>query len=145
MKKPKKTAALLLTAFAFAFAAAGCGKANIGYVDRERLASEAPQVKSIMDEGNAKLQKESEKLQQKMAANPQMSQEDAQKAQADTQQKLQSINQSYQQQMKQKIDAAMKGISKEKKLDVIVSDHNGQKTPLYGYTDVTDEAIAKLQ
>ena len=119
MKKPKKTAALLLTAFAFAFAAAGCGKANIGYVDRERLASEAPQVKSIMDEGNAKLQKESEKLQ--------------------------SINQSYQQQMKQKIDAAMKEISKEKKLDVIVSDHNGQKTPLYGYTDVTDEAIAKLQ
>lgn len=100
MKKPKKALLILMAALAASMTVAGCGKVKVGYVDSQRIISEAPQIKALADEGNAKLDEEKKAFEQKMQENPNMSQEDAQKAQMEAQQKIQGLGQSYQLQMK---------------------------------------------
>lgn len=145
MKLRKKSLGLLAAAFAATLLMSGCGQAKIGYIDGSRVMQEAPQVKSLVDEGNQKINEVQEDAQKSLQDNPNMSQEDVQKAQQDAQRKMASLNQSYQMQLKQKIDGALQDIAKQKKLDVVVDSEKTQPTAIYGCTDVTDDVIAKLQ
>ncbi len=146
MKFTKKSTALLACAFAATLVMSGCGKTQIGYIDGDRIMKEAPQITSLVEEGNQKIteaQDEATKdLNEKKGT---MSDEDFQKAQQDAQRKIAGINQSYSIQLKQKLDQALADVAKEKKLDAIVDNQQMQKVVVEGGIDVTDEAIQKLQ
>lgn len=149
MKLRKKSTALLAAAFAAMMLMSGCGQVKIGYIDGERVAKEAPQIASLVEEGNQKLQEAQQQaeqdVQKKREENPNMSQEEAQKLQTDAQQKLQGLNQSYALQLRQKIDAALAKVSKDKKLDAVVNNSQEQPTAVSGAVDVTDDVIQELQ
>lgn len=145
MKSRKKTAALVLAALSLTLAVSGCGKVKVGYVDESRLVQEAPQIKSLVDEGNAKINEEIQSAQKAQQANPNMSQEDAQKAQMESQRRIQSLNQSYSLQLQQKADVAYREVLTEKELDVLLKSDSNEPTSFYGSTDVTDDVIQKLQ
>ncbi|WP_294157942.1 OmpH family outer membrane protein [uncultured Selenomonas sp.] len=146
MKFTKKSTVLIACAFAATLVMSGCGKTQIGYIDGDRIMKEAPQITSLVEEGNQKIteaQDEATKdLNEKRGT---MSDEDFQKAQQDAQRKIAGINQSYSIQLKQKLDTALADVAKEKKLDAIVDNQQMQKVVVEGGIDVTDEAIQKLQ
>ncbi|MBP7249873.1 MAG: OmpH family outer membrane protein [Selenomonas sp.] len=124
----------------------GCGKAKIGYIDGDRIMKEAPQIQSLVEEGNAKIQQAQEDAEKDLAEKKgTMSDEDYQKAQADARRKVAGLNQSYSVQLKQKLDAALADVAKEKKLDAVVDNQAQQKVVIEGGIDVTDDAINKLQ
>ena len=146
MKLTKKSRALLLLGVAAMFVMSGCGKAKIGYIDGDRIMKEAPQIQSLVEEGNAKIQQAQEDAEKDLAEKKgTMSDEDFQKAQADARRKVAGLNQSYSVQLKQKLDAALADVAKEKKLDVVVDNQAQQKVVIEGGIDVTDDAINKLQ
>lgn len=149
MKLRKRTTALLAAAFASMMLMSGCGQAKIGYIDGERVTKEAPQISSLVDEGNQKIQEAQQQaeqdLQQKLKENPEMSQEDAQKLQQESQRKLQALNQSYALQLRQKLDVALGAVAKKQKLDAVVNNSQEQPIAISGAVDVTDEVIAQLQ
>ena len=145
MKLSKKAVVLLASALFSAALMSGCGKTQIGYIDGSRVMEESPQIKAIVDEGNQKMAETQQEAEQKLKDNPNMSQEDAQKLQMDTQRKLQGLNQSYTIQVKQKIDAVLADIAKQKKLDAVIDSEGKNKTAMMGATDVTDAVIEKLQ
>ena len=149
MKLRKKTAAAMIMALLCATLASGCGQTKIGYIDGERVSKEAPQINSLIEEGNQKIEEAqtqaSQDLQKKMQENPNMSQEDLQKAQMDGQRKIQGLNQSYSLQLRQKMDVALAAVSKNKKLDVVVNNSTDQPVAVTGAVDVTDDVIAQLQ
>lgn len=149
MKLRKKSTALLAAAFASMMLMSGCGQAKIGYIDGDRVSKEAPQISALVEEGNQKLQEEQtnaeQDLQQKMKENPNMSQEDAQKAQMDAQRKLQGLNQSYALQLRQKLDVALGAVAKNRKLDAVVNNSKEQPIAITGAVDVTDDVIKQLQ
>lgn len=149
MKLRKKTAAAMIMALLCATLTSGCGQTKIGYIDGERVSKEAPQINSLIEEGNQKIEEAqtqaSQDLQKKMQENPNMSQEDLQKAQMDGQRKIQGLNQSYSLQLRQKMDVALAAVSKNKKLDAIVNNSTDQPVAVTGAVDVTDDVIAQLQ
>ncbi|WP_027406011.1 OmpH family outer membrane protein [Anaerovibrio sp. RM50] len=149
MNFKKKTLVLAMTAVCAMMLTAGCGKVNMGYVDYSRVQTEAPQIKSSMEEMQKRMeefQKDATKQLQEQGANIQ-SEEDAQKFQ-ELQQQLRmqgaGIQQQYATQVQSKIYAAMDGIAKEKKLDAVVKS-DGKDGLIIGGVDVTDDVIAKLQ
>ncbi|MDD7055404.1 MAG: OmpH family outer membrane protein [Selenomonadaceae bacterium] len=145
MKLSKKAVVLLASALFSVALMSGCGKTQIGYIDGSRVMEESPQIKAIVEEGNQKMTETQQEAEQKLKDNPDMSQEDAQKLQVDTQRKLQGLNQSYTIQIKQKIDAVLADIAKQKKLDAVIDSEEKNKTAIMGATDVTDAVIEKLQ
>ena len=146
MKLTKKSRALLVLGVAAMLVMSGCGKAKIGYIDGDRIMKEAPQIQSLVEEGNAKIQQAQEDAEKDLAEKKgTMSDEDYQKAQADARRKVAGLNQSYSVQLKQKLDAALADVAKEKKLDVVVDNQVQQKVVIEGGIDVTDDAINKLQ
>lgn len=146
MKLTKKSRALLVLGVAAMLVMSGCGKAKIGYIDGDRIMKEAPQIQSLVEEGNAKIQQAQEDAEKDLAEKKgTMSDEDYQKAQADARRKVSGLNQSYSVQLKQKLDAALADVAKEKKLDVVVDNQAQQKVVIEGGIDVTDDAINKLQ
>ena len=146
MKLTKKSRALLVLGVAAVLVMSGCGKAKIGYIDGDRIMKEAPQIQSLVEEGNAKIQQAQEDAEKDLAEKKgTMSDEDYQKAQADARRKVACLNQSYSVQLKQKLDAALADVAKEKKLDAVVDNQAQQKVVIEGGIDVTDDAINKLQ
>ena len=146
MKLTKKSRLLIAAAFAASLVMTGCGKTQIGYIDGDRIMKEAPQITSLVEEGNQKIQEAQDEASKDLAAKQgQVSDEEMQKAQQDAQRKIAGINQSYSIQLKQKLDTALADVAKEKKLDAIVDNQQMQKTVIEGGIDVTDEAIKKLQ
>lgn len=125
--------------------AAGCGQTKVAYINGERVTKEAPQIKATMDEGNAKMQEVQQELVKKLEENPNMSQEDAEKAQMEAQRKAMGYSQQYMTQVQQKLNVALAEISKEKDIDVVMENGNYQKSVFMGGIDVTDEVIKKLQ
>ncbi len=123
----------------------GCGQVKVGYVDESRIAKEAPQIRTTLEEGTKKIEEAQKELEGKFQANPNMTMEEAQKLQQEAQRKAMGLNQQYMTQVQQKMDVALSEIAKEKKLDVVVDSEKLQKTVLLGGTDVTDEVIQKLQ
>lgn len=146
MKLKKKALAVMLGAMAFMMVASGCGKAKIGYLDGERVMKEAPQVAAIVTEGNSKLADSRKEIEADLAQKKSsQSESDYQKSQMEAQTKLMAVQQQYSAQMKQKVDAAVAEIVKDKKLDVVVDSEETSKTVIQGGDDITDEVIKKLQ
>ena len=142
LSKKIKIAAFLVASFFVT----GCGsQANIGYVDSGRLMEEAPQIKSVIEEGQKKAEEIQTELKTSLENNPDWSDEEKSKATADAQRKLMGINQAYATQLKYKLDEALAAISQEKKLDVVVDSSKNQPIVLQGGIDITEDTIKKLQ
>ena len=138
----KAAAAVLLTASMFA---AGCGQVHIGTMDRERVQTEAPQIKAVVTEANEKLMEAQQEAQAKFEANPAMTTEEAQQLQMETQRKMAGLNQMYSIQLEQKLNTAIEDVVKNKKLDVVMDSSDRYPSVLSGGLDITDEVIGKLQ
>lgn len=123
----------------------GCGQVKVGYINEERIAKEAPQIKATMEEGNAKMKEVQEELVKKFEEQPDMTQEEAEKIQMEAQRKAMGYNQQYMTQVQQKLNVALAEISKEKDLDVVMGNGSYQKSVVLGGIDMTDEVIKKLQ
>ncbi|MDD3114392.1 MAG: OmpH family outer membrane protein [Anaerovibrio sp.] len=147
MNRKKRVAVVVMSVLCAAAFTAGCGKVNIGYVDQNRIQTEAPQVKTSIEEMQNKMtevQQEAEKQLQEAAAKG-TSQEDMQKLQQQMQMKAAGVQQQYGVQIKAKIDAAMDDIVKARKLDTVVNSTGKDGVVVSGGTDITDEVIQKLQ
>lgn len=142
MKFSKKIAAVALLAMSLLIT--GCGQAKIGCVDGNKVMTDAPQIKTVMDEAQQKLQEAQKEIEAEAAKNPNMSQEEMMRIQMDAQRKLAGIQQSYATQAKYKLDEVLSGIVKEKGLDVVV-DNSENNLIFKGGIDITDEVIKKLQ
>lgn len=134
---------------------AGCSsETKLGYVDAERVMNEAPQIKTIKDDIDAKdkeLTAKAEELNQKKGS---MSDEDFKKAQLDLQRQYQGLDLQYKSKVKNAMDKALAEISKEKDLSAVVPkdkvSSNGmsvqkQSFVVEGGIDITDDVIQKLQ
>ena len=135
---------LLAAMFAMMALVSGCGEVNIGYLDGEKL-MDAPQIKSIRDEGETKLQEVEAQVATDLAAKQEASDEEKQKAQIEAQRKIMGIQQAYASQIKQKLDSVLADVVKAKNIDVVVDSSEDRKIVFEGGIDLTDEVIQKLQ
>ena len=134
----------LVVSLVAAMLVSGCGGVNIGYLDSEKL-MEAPQIKTIREEGENKLQEAEMQAIEEITAKQNAPDEEKQKVQAEAQRKLTGIQQAYASQIKQKIDAALVDIVKTKNIDVVLYNSEDQKVVFEGGIDLTDEVLKKLQ
>ena len=139
MKQNKKRMTMLAGLFAAMMLAAGCGKAQIGYVDPARIEKEAPAIMNIDAEMKTKMeevQKQAEdELKEKQAKKAPV--EELQKTQQQAMGKMQQMSSIYDQQKTVKVQTAVGEISRKKKLE--------QKLVYLGGTDITDDVIQALQ
>ena len=135
---------LLIATILMTMLISGCGEVNIGYVDGEKL-MDTPQMKTIRDEGEKKLQEAEEAAIAELTAKENATDEEKQQAQLETQRKLMGIQQAYASQLKQKLDAALADIVKSKNVDVVIDSSESQKIVFEGGIDLTDEVVKKLQ
>lgn len=133
----------------------GCGnEIKLGYLDAERVMNEAPQIKTIRDNIDAKNKeieaKEADLQNQKATMSP----EDFKKAQMDIQRQYQGLDMQYKSQVKNTMDKVLAEVSTEKELSAVVPKtlvrSNGmqvqkQEFVVEGGIDITDEVIQKLQ
>lgn len=147
MKQKKKRAALLSVAFAAMMLAAGCGAAEIGYVDPTRVEKEAPAIMSIDAEMKTKMeevQKQAEDdFKAKQAQN--VSPDELQKMQQQVMGQMQQTANIYNQQKTIKMQTAIGEIARTKKIDAVVYNVEEQKLVHLGGTDITDDVIKALQ
>lgn len=123
----------------------GCGQVNIGYVDGQKIVSDAPQIKAIIEESKQKLEEVETEAMAEMEKNPNWTDEEKMKAQGDIQRKIIGINQAYTTQLRHKLDEALSEISKQKNLDAVIDSSKDTPIVLRGGIDLTDEVIKKLQ
>ena len=122
----------------------GCGELNVGYADYEKL-METPQIKAVLDEGEAKMQEIQTAAETELAGREDLTEEEIQKVQTDVQRKLAGLQQAYFTQYTQKMNAAAEAVSKEKSLEIIIDSSENQKMIFMGGIDVTDDLVKKLQ
>ena len=139
----KKFAAALLIATSLMFT--GCGQGQIGYLDVNKVMEESPRVKTLMSEAESKIKEAQQKLEQDVAAKPDMSQEERAKLQADYQRKLAGINQAYASQVQSRMNVVIEEISREKNVDVVIANPADDKILFQGGIDVTADVISKMQ
>ena len=123
----------------------GCGEAKIGAVDVTKVMEQAPRVKTLAQEAEAKIKEAQQKFEQDSAANPNMTQEESLKLQMDFQRKLEGINQAYAAQIKHRMDIVVEEVSREKNIDVVINNPKDDKVIFHGAIDVTDDVIKKMQ
>ena len=147
MKQNKKRMAMLAGLFAAMMLAAGCGKAQIGYVDPARIEKEAPAIMNIDAEMKTKMeevQKQAEdELKEKQAKKAPV--EELQKTQQQAMGKMQQTGSIYDQQKTIKLQTAVGEIARTKKLDAVLFNVDEQKLVHLGGTDITDDVIKALQ
>lgn len=143
MTPAKKLATIALAALSLVVT--GCGDAQIGAVNMNKVMEEAPRVKTLLAEAETKMTEAQQKFEQDAAANPNMTEEEAAKLQADFQRKLAGINQAYTSQIKSRMDVVVEEISREKNIDVVIADSPDQKVLFKGGIDITDDVIKKMQ
>ena len=139
----KKFAAVALLASSLIIS--GCGEGQIGSVNVNKVMEEAPRVKTLMEEAQGKVTEAQQKFEQDKAAKPEMTQEESLKAQMDFQRKLENINQAYATQIKSRMDVVVGEIAREKNIDVVISNSEGQKILFQGGIDITQDVINKMQ
>ena len=122
----------------------GCGELNVGYADYSKL-METPQIKAILDEGDAKVQEIQQEAEASLAGREDLTEEEMQKVQQELQRKLMGLQQAYFTQYTQKMNEAASAVSKEKSLEIIVDSSEDQKMVFVGGIDVTDDLVKKLQ
>ena len=142
MNFAKKMAAAVI--FASSLILTGCGQTQIGSVDVEKVMLEAPRVKTLMTEADGKIKELEEKFQQEYG-NKEMTEEENVKAQMEFQRKLEGINQAYATQIKSRMDVVIEEISREKNIDVVISNSADDRMIFQGAIDVTDDVIKKMQ
>lgn len=133
----------------------GCGsETKLGYVDTDRIMNEAPQIKSIKDNIDAKNKEIENKANELNQQKGSMSDEDFKKAQMNIQREYQGLDAQYQSQVKNAMDKVLAEVSKEKDLSAVVPKElvrsNGMQVQkqdfvVSGGIDITDEVIQKLQ
>ena len=133
-----------MATLAAAMLVSGCGEVSMGYIDSEKL-MDAPQIKTIREEGENKLQEAEMQMIEEITAKQDAPDEEKQKVQMEAQRKLMGIQQAYSSQIKQKLDAALADIVKAKKIDVVIDSSEDQKVVYEGGIDLTDEVLQKLQ
>ena len=138
MKQNKKRMAMLAGLFAAMMLAAGCGKAQIGYVDPARIEKEAPAIMNI----DAEMKTKMEEVQKQAKKAPV---EELQKTQQQAMGKMQQMSSIYDQQKTVKVQTAVGEISRKKKLDAVLMNPDEQKLVYLGGTDITDDVIQALQ
>ncbi len=143
MKLSKKILAVL--AVSSSLLITGCGQVKLGYVDGQRIMSESPQIKTILEEGEKKASEVEAEAKAELEKNPNWTEEEKIKAAGDVQRKIMGINQSYATQLKHKFDEVMDEIAKKNNLDAIIDSTKNQPLILKGGIDLTDEVIKKLQ
>ena len=74
-----------------------------------------------------------------------MTEEEAAKAQMEFQRKIEGINQGYATQIKSRMDVVIEEISREKNIDVVISNSAEDRMIFHGAVDVTDDVIKKMQ
>ena len=122
----------------------GCGEAQIGALDVNKVMTEAPRVKKLMEEAQTKVTAEQQKFEQETSGK-EMTDEESFKAQIDFQRKLESINQAYAAQIKSRMEVVVEEISREKNIDVVINNSEDQKLIFQGAIDVTQDVINKMQ
>ena len=147
MKQNKKRMAMLAGAFAVMTLAAGCGKAEIGYVDPSRVEKEAPAIMSIDAEMKSKMEEAQQQAQEELKAKQAQGAppEELQKAQQQVMGKMQQTASIYEQQKTIKLQTAVGEIARTKKLDAVLFNVDEQKLVHLGGTDITDDVIKALQ
>jgi Skp family chaperone for outer membrane proteins len=105
---------------------------------------EAPRVKTLMTEAEGKIKEVQEKFEQDYG-NKEMTEEETAKAQMEFHRKLEGINQAYATQIKSRMDVVIEEISREKNIDVVISNSADDKMIFHGAIDVTDDVIKKMQ
>ena len=143
MRLIKKLAATAL--LATSLLVTGCGQGQIGSVDVSRVMEEAPRVKTLMEEAEAKAKEIRDNYEKEYTNKPDLTEEDVAKAQLELQRKLQGINQAYTSQIKNRLDVVLEEIAREKNIDVVISNAADDKMILHGAVDVTDAVIGKMQ
>ena len=138
----RKLAAVALLASSLIFT--GCGYAQMGSVDVDRIMAEAPRVKTLMTEAEGKVKEVQEKFEQDYG-DKEMTEEEAAKAQMEFQRKLQAINQGYASQIKSRMDVVIDEVAREKNIDVVINNSADNKLIFQGAIDVTDDVIKKMQ
>lgn len=133
----------------------GCGsETKLGYLDAERVMNEAPQIKTIRDNIDAKNKEIEAKETDLMSKKATMSDEEFKKAQMDIQRQYQGLDMQYKSQVKNTMDKVLAEVSTEKELSAVVPKtlvrSNGmqvqkQEFVVQGGIDITDDVIQKLQ
>ena len=139
----KKLAAAAL--LATSLVVTGCGQAKIGAVDVSKVMEEAPRVKTLMTEAEGKAKEVQEAFEKEYTNKPDLTEEDVSKAQLELQRKLEGINRAYTSQIKSRLDVVLEEISREKNIDVVISNAADNKLIFHGAIDVTDDVIKKMQ
>ena len=143
MNLTKKFAAATLLAVSLIFS--GCGQAQIGCVDVDKVMKESPRVKTLMTEAENKFKEAQDKFEQEVAAKPDMPEEERAKLQGDYQRKLVGINQATSTQIRSRMDVVISEIAQQKNIDVVVANPADQKILFQGGIDITDDVIKKMQ
>lgn len=143
MNLTKKLAASILLAASLILT--GCGQAQIGSVDVDKVMAEAPRVKTLLAEAEGKIKEAEQKFEADYANKDNMSEEDLAKLQMDFQRKLEGINQAYAAQIRNRMDVVVEEISREKNIDVVINNSAEQRMIFHGNIDVTDDVIKKMQ
>ncbi len=147
MKQKKKSAALIIAAFAAMMLAAGCGSAQIGYVDPNRVEKEAPAIMSIDAEMTQKIdemQKNAqEELQKKQTQGVPF--EEMQQIQQQTMGQMKQTANIYNQQKMIKVQSVVGEIAQKQKIDAVVFSMEEKKLIHLGGIDITDDVIKALQ
>lgn len=133
----------------------GCGsETKLGYVDTDRIMNEAPQIKTIKDNIDAKNKEIEAKATELDQQKGSMSEEDYKKAQLNIQREYQGLDAQYQSQVKNAMDKVLAEVTKEKELSAVVPKQlvrsagmqvQKQDFVVEGGIDITDEVIQKLQ
>ena len=123
----------------------GCGQAQIGSVDVDKVMAEAPRVKTLLAEAESKIKEAEQKFEQDSANKDSMTEEEIAKVQMDFQRKLEGINQAYATQIRNRMDVVIEEISREKNIDVVINNPKEERMIFHGAIDVTDEVIKKMQ
>lgn len=123
----------------------GCGNGQIASVDVMKVMEDAPRVKTLMAEAEAKAKEAQENFEKEYTNKPDLTEEDVQKAQVELQRKLSGINQAYTSQIKNRLDVVLEEIAREKNIDVVISNSAEDKMIFHGAIDVTDDVIKKMQ
>ena len=145
IKKLAATVLLATSLLSTSLLASGCGQAQIGAVDVMKVMEEAPRVKTLMAEAEAKAKEAQDSYTKEYANKPDLTEEDVAKAQMELQRKLQGINQAYTSQIKNRLDVVLEEIAREKNIDVVISNSADDKMIFHGAVDVTDDVIKKMQ
>lgn len=117
----------------------GCAsQQNVGVVDRQKVATDSPKVKQLIDQLGAKRNELAEQLKKDQAS---LKPEDYQKHVEEAQNQYTKLQEDIQKQVVDGMQAAIDQVAKEKKLDVVLY-KNGVAQ---GGTDITDDVIKKMQ